>query len=476
MLRYNIERNLLVLFFVRIASSMSMAVMFSSLALYLNTTIKLDGKLSAEIIGTFLALSYILPLLGGYLGNNYINFKKLYCVGMTIQALGVLLLAFVGSHLVSVALAMFLVGSMVGSVSIFVFISEIVGDDDYYRRRAMLWNYCAMNIGFISGYIFSGAMALHHSYKMLFLILSGFPILAVLLVGSLLHYQKKPNRKRDVNRWGLVISSIILVAVLHYVIAYASTIRIYILLLSSLGFLYLLFSQFSVNREKRIGMWTLAFYMVVAALFWSVYMLTPTFLMIFMRDHVNMLVYGKQITPQWLVNVNPIILIIGPVLLAWFVNKLKKRKKLELPTAFFFFAGVLCTAIGALILSHVITQTPATIKIPVLYIIIYLAFIGLAELFIGPEGVGLPGKLAPRRLKGVMTGAWISMLGVGSVVSTFISDAMFGSDHRAPLIASGEILHHIAVGMFLLAAFTLFAGLWFDSRFKRSLRLRASLD
>lgn len=466
-----IKRNLTVIFFARVASSMGIAVMFSSLALYFASSVQFSERVSAEMIGLFLALHYTLPLLGGYLGNNFIDFKKLYCIGMSIQVAGDLFLAAAPIDFLTFGLAMFLIGSMVSSVSIIMFINDTVGDNDNRRRRAMLWNYCATNIGIFVGYLISGLFGMHHAYRTLFLLLAICPMISVFLISRFLNHEPSHRKKSGKTLIAMVPFIIGAVFVIHLLIQYAAFLRIYVLCLSGLGILYLFVSAFLVDRESRIRLFSLVFYVLIGILFWSVYMLTPTVIMDFMKDHVHLFVNGAEIAPQWLNSVDSIIIITGTPLLAFLLKRLKDSRNIEVSTSTLFFLGMTLAAIGAFFLSHMmIAWGMSNMQVPVFYVAIYIAFLSLGEMCLAPEGQSLPGKLAPKHIRGIAAGVWLSTLGMANVFASFVSDHILGTSKIASTTAYGGVLHQISIMITVAALLALGIGMIFDWRLRATCR------
>ncbi|MCD6056390.1 MAG: transporter, partial [Gammaproteobacteria bacterium] len=82
---YALERKLAIIFFAKAITAFSTAVLYSSLNLYLISDLHFGEKYAAQLVGVFLGISYLLPLIGGYIGNRLIDFKALFCIGSSFQ-------------------------------------------------------------------------------------------------------------------------------------------------------------------------------------------------------------------------------------------------------------------------------------------------------------------------------------------------------------------------------------------------------
>ncbi len=453
-------KSLTTLFFVKMFSSLCFAIIMSSLALYLNTELHHNEKQSAIIVGTFLALNYALPLIGGYIGNNYVSFKKLFCAGMVFQSFGLIGMGYF--HVLGASLALILIGSMVGTVSIIVFISSLTGDDHDYKRKAMLWNYCGMNTGFLFGFFISGSFGLHASYQILFKIIAILPLLSMFLVNRYISYNSEHEGKKTFSI--LAISFIVLVTISAYLLAHAAISRYFLLLIPVLGIIYLTFLAFTkYENTERTKLLTFIFYMLLSIFFWSIYMLLPTVIMLFIKDNIHATVYGVQLAPQWFDLIDSIVLVLTPPLLAKLLSIAKEKYNYSPPTSVLFGLGLLFLAFASLI----ITDS----SLPLIAIVsLYILLQSLGELFIGPEGYCLPGKLAPKGIREFTTGAWVSTLGIASLIATILSDHILENKHTVTLSTISHTYHTIFWVITTLCCITFLFGFRLD---KKTLKLNA---
>ncbi|CAM4505055.1 MAG: hypothetical protein LEGION0403_FIIPPAGN_01925 [Legionella sp.] len=65
----NMPKGIIALYFMQALATFSYATLYSSLALFLTKQLQVEHKLSNSIVGLFLALNYVLQLIGGLLGG-----------------------------------------------------------------------------------------------------------------------------------------------------------------------------------------------------------------------------------------------------------------------------------------------------------------------------------------------------------------------------------------------------------------------
>src|SRR5678815_2969689 len=90
-------RGLMVLFFTEMWERFGYYLMVGILLLYLiNTTTGGKGlprAMGADIVGTFIALVYLTPFIGGLIADRYLGYIKSIFLGGSLMATGYLLLA-----------------------------------------------------------------------------------------------------------------------------------------------------------------------------------------------------------------------------------------------------------------------------------------------------------------------------------------------------------------------------------------------
>ncbi len=379
-------------------------------------------------MGLFLAISYGLPLLGGFIGNNYINFKTFLVYGLTIQACGLFLLGVIETSylLLPTILGMVLIGCLVTSVGLLEFFSQYSGSKVINQRKAMLLYYLSMNIGNAIGSVISGLFMIGNHLDYLFILLTLMPIICIFIVSKYVQYDKIP--KKETKKPFLFFSIIILILLFLINILFSIKYNITqntLILLCIVLFTILCYYVFLFKGKERVNLISFTLYAIYSILFWSVFLLTPIIIMFLISDWVNLNWY-ITIQPQWLDIIDPLIIILMSPLLVYFFNALKNKFSIILPTYLLFFIAIILTAIATFLLS---TYIQPEHKISPLVIILYISILALAELFIGPEGYSLPVKLSPPSIRGTITGIWVSGMCVSSLISSLIAKYILNSGH-----------------------------------------------
>src|ERR1700754_4267274 len=91
-----------VLFLTEMWERFGFYLMIGILPLFLRATDKggraMDNALSIDIVGSYVALVYLTPFIGGLLADRYIGYRKSIFIGGSLMAAGYLLLGINGSN------------------------------------------------------------------------------------------------------------------------------------------------------------------------------------------------------------------------------------------------------------------------------------------------------------------------------------------------------------------------------------------
>lgn len=122
--------------------------LFSALfVLYLNERRGVSATRAVEIYGYFLSASYLAPLLGGRLCDGRMGCRRTALLGMSLQAIGYLLLSVENPAAIAIALGFMSLGSGLFKAGLQALLSNLYVDSDSRRESGFSWLYVAINVG-----------------------------------------------------------------------------------------------------------------------------------------------------------------------------------------------------------------------------------------------------------------------------------------------------------------------------------------
>jgi POT family proton-dependent oligopeptide transporter len=416
--------TVLTIIFIRLLSALPFAIFYSSLELYL---INIHFQNNTALVGSILALSFGLSLLGGYLGGRYLSYKSLFLSSILFQAIGCIVFSTQNHDMVLWFSSLFLLGSIGNTISINMMLTQLFNFYDYKRERAFFILYMFLNIGYLVGYTLAGYFANINQYTWIpriTLITSSFVLIIILLFWKKLDSKPLANKMRFSSlKLGLMFfaSLIVLRQLLEHPIITNSILVILWLIFAGLMYLHIKKYHSNLNTEIKL------FYLLLfsALIFWSVYFLAPMALIIFIKYHVNLRLGQLLIAPQWIQNINTVVIITGSI---WFGVNIKTNSAIYLKRQ--FSKGLLLIGFGFLILALGIISDISGKPLNISWIVVSYVLQSCGELLIGPIGYALVGRLVPETYQSMMTGIWITLLGVASAIASFISSSFLSTSYH----------------------------------------------
>lgn len=420
---YRMPAGTVALFFIQVFATLGFAVLYSTLVLYATRHFDFTARDAAAIMGLFGAFNYGLHLFGGYLGGRFLSNRNLFIGGMTLQMLGCAWISTGTLAALYLGLALFLTGSGLNVTCINMMLTQRFEPADLRRESAFLWNYAGMNIGFFVGFAVAGHFQLTEDYRSLFLFATIGNLMAIVLAAlnwkalkdietPLLHVTSKQYRARNVAGVMILVG---LVPVVWYLLQRGgSTETLFKLGGLAVGLMLLYLTLKHRDARERNNMWAYLILGLGSLVFWALYQMAPNGLQLFAVHNVDLYVWGVQVAPQWIQNINTVVIVVGgPLLAALFVRLRARGWRIDIPQQ--FAIALLLMGLAFLVLPVGISLADNLGKVAFIWLFICYVLQSLGELFISPIGYAMIGKLAPRQYQGVMMGSWMLVTGLASL-------------------------------------------------------------
>jgi POT family proton-dependent oligopeptide transporter len=411
------------LFFIQIFATLGFAVLYSTLVLYATRHLHFSVKEATAIMGVFGAFNYGLHLFGGYLGGRFLSNRNLFVGGMVLQVLGCGTIALGSTAAMYWGLALFLTGSGLNVTCINMMLTQRFAPEDERRESAFLWNYAGMNIGFFVGFSVAGHYQQTEAYSPLFIFATVGNFLAIML--ALFNWKIVADRKTPLlqatsaqfrARFGVGIAILLGVpVVVWFMLQHTGPTGIILKAASGVVAAALIYlTMRHPEQSERKKMWAYLILTVGNLVFWSLYQMAPNGLMLFAVNNVRLRVWGIEIAPQWVQNINTVVIVVGGPLLAALFTRLRTRGwRIDIPQQ--FSASLILMALGFLALPVGIAFADASGHSAFFWLFASYVLQSIGELLISPIGYAMIGKLAPSKYQGIMMGTWMLVTGLASL-------------------------------------------------------------
>jgi len=174
------------------------------------------------------------------------------------------------------------------------------------------------------------------------------------------------------------------------------------------------------NVPERKRMWAYLILTLGSLMYWSLYQMAPSGLQLFAVGNVKLELWGIRIAPQWVQNINTLVIVLGgPLLAAWFARLRERGWPVDVPQQ--FAASLVLMGLGFLALTLGISLADAQGKVDFVWLGTSYVLQSLGELLISPVGYAMIGRLAPRQYQGVMMGSWMLVTGLASLFAADFS-------------------------------------------------------
>lgn len=322
-------RGLYVLFFTEMWERFGFYLMIGILPLFLRATDKggrgMDNALSIDIVGTYVALVYLTPFLGGLLADRYLGYRKSIFFGGALMALGYLILGIPGSNtLLYAGLGCVIVGNGFFKPNISTLLGNIYNTEELKPKKDIAYNifYMGVNIGaFICNFV---AAYLRNNYNWGYAFMAagvGMIIGLIWFAFGQKHVKHgdiiNPVQKEDM-QMSKIILSVFVPAIIAGTIGWMipgnligsdSNDAFIFACIPIIIFYYSIWARCTGLDKKRIG--TLYILFGVAIIFWNIYNQNSTALTIWAETYTNRetpAAAEKLLTPFGFlekVNINP---------------------------------------------------------------------------------------------------------------------------------------------------------------------------
>ena len=299
-------RGLYVLFFTEMWERFGYYLMVGILFLFLHDTVQnggrgMDTSLAADITGSYIALVYLTPFIGGLVADRYIGYRLSIFLGGSLMALGYFLMAVPNSGgLMYAALSCVIIGNGFFKPNISTLLGNIYNKEELRSKKDVAYNifYMGINIGaFIFNFV-AAYLRIKYSWSYAFAAAGFGMVLCLLIFASGQKYVKhadviKPVQKEDMP-FSKIVLSVFVPAIVAGIIGWFipgnlfgsdSNDAFIFACVPVMIFYFMVWYRCSGFDRKRIG--TLFTLFGVSIIFWNIYNQNATSLTIWADSYTK---------------------------------------------------------------------------------------------------------------------------------------------------------------------------------------------
>ena len=395
------------------------------LVLYLTHTFKFSDDKSFAIYSGFIALLYVMPIIGGYLSDRLLGLKHSIILGASLMAVGNALLIFPYSDFVYLGLSVVAVGSGFFLPSIVPLVGQLYKEDRRGRDAGFTLYYIGKNIGALLAPLVCGIVGQQFGYNYAF-ILSTLGMLSGIYVfvrGQKhlidIETNKEHHYRRGVLSTVLIYASIVVMIPLVYLVL-MYTLDGYLLVCAGVIALAVMLTigvrHDAAVRRRLVAIVMMLFFVVI---FFALLGQGGTTLNLFIERIIDRQVFGYQIPPSVFYTLDPIFMILTGPLLAMLWTRLAKINREPSEVVKFTMAMIILAA-GFMVFvaaGHLASEQG---RVTPLFVVLGYLLFPIAELLIMPIGLSLVTRLSPKGHDAILVGIWM----LGYSVSGYLTGAV----------------------------------------------------
>ncbi|OUV02894.1 MAG: MFS transporter [Betaproteobacteria bacterium TMED82] len=440
---------LYVLFLTEMWERFSYYGMRALLILYLTKHFLFSDGEAGLIYGSYVALIYGLPLLGGILADRYLGMRKAVTFGAILLVFGHLSMAVEGPmafyeggeinrsqfgiQFLYLSLSFIAVGVGFLKANISTLVGTLYDREDCRRDSGFTIFYMGINIGAFAATLLCAYLGETYGWRY------GFGVAGVgMVIGLLTFYLGTPLlgkiglppnpelllRKSFIGlnfEKCIYLFSILFLIFVWVLMQMAQSLGIILIILgiASVGWI-IWFCLRECRKAERDNIYSMLLLMAFSVLFWALFEQAASSITLFTDRNVNI---GKDISAGMFQALNPMFIILSAPLFAFFWTFMGKRK-IEPSTPVKFALAILQIGAGFYILVIGSAYADSEGKVALIFLVMMYFLHTTGELCLSPVGLSMVTKLSVGKIMGMMMGVWFLSSSFAGYVSGWIAGLM----------------------------------------------------
>ena len=400
-------KGLYVLFATEMWERFSFYSMLAMFTLYLRDTTGQGFAWSADsattLYANYLMFVYASPLVGGWLADRKLGYRKAVMIGGLFFMAGHLLLSIRSIPVVYVALACLVIGNGFFKPNVSAMVGNLYPEGSHLKDRAYNIFYMGINVGAFLAPVVAEIVQRNWGFHPAFAVAAGGMAISVFILWKFKRFIQGADRPGRATADEMADSAAVTVDAPPTAASRQTAVN-----LSRRE------TMDAVPEWKRIGALIVVFLIVIV--FWMVFHQNGSTLTYWANDNTAWQVSGIV---SLAINAGWVIILTFPLVAFW---RWLDSKGLEPSTPTKMAFGMMLTGLSFFILfiaarvgeATVSGSDPYAFKVSPLWLIGAYGVLTLGELMLSPMGLSLVSKVAPVRFRGVMMGGWFVATAIGN--------------------------------------------------------------
>jgi len=433
------------------------------LVLYLTKYHLYSTEKATMVLGAYMAMVYMTPILGGYLADRFLGSRKAVVYGGLLLVLGHVLMGFHGAPAFmdgetvvrddsAISFFFLSLGLIVGGMgflkaNISTIVGSLYGPNDPRRDGGFSIFYMGINIGSFTSIAIVGYVGENIGWNY------GFALAGICMLFGLLVFLKgqpllegradppNPEELKQKSPIGLSIENtiylggLVLVLLSWQLLQYQAVVGNLLLVCGAIMVGIVGFYSFKdCTKEERHRLFVAMFLITLQPLFWALFEQQAGSLTLLADQKFDLNFLGMTFVASQVQSMNPLFIIVFAPVMAWLWVSLA-RKGLDPSTPAKFAIAMLLIGGGFVLFALALGLDESSSK-SFMWLVMLYWFMTVAELCISPIGLSMITKLSVPKIVGMMMGVWFLGLAFGNYLSGVIGSLTGSGGHGA---AAGDV-------------------------------------
>jgi len=460
--------GLYMLFFAELWERFCYYGMRALLAFYVADQFMMNEAEASVTYGAYTSLVYATAILGGWVADKILGFRRSIIVGGLLMAVGEFVLMVPTQFGLMVGLSLMVVGNGLFKPNISTVVGKLYPEGDPRRDQGFTIFYMGINVGAFLAGIVCGYIGETFGWNWGFLTAGAGMLLGigtfVVGQGRLGEHGKAPEGRDGLGPVVQVLAGCAVLTVGVYFLLGKSDWMLAFLSALMGGVILLLliigFRQDRIGRDRMIGLIVLLF---ANMFFWALFEQAGSSLNFLARNYTDRHIVGGdswEFPATWFQSVNAVCIVaFAPLFVILWRWLDRVRKNPSIPVK--FGLGIIPLGLGFGVLLLGIQITPAGSNAFWIWLFLLYALHTAGELCLSPVGLSAMTKLAPKQVGGMVMGAWFLSVAVGNYAAGQVA-AMVGSGGQegqpAELSAYTDVFSSAMWASFIVGGFFVLIG------------------
>jgi POT family proton-dependent oligopeptide transporter len=408
------------------------------LAIYLAFHFQWPDSKVYSLVGSFTALTYLSPFIGGWIADRFLGQKAAVLLGAIILLLSYVVLGFGKTQFTLMhALASIAIGTGLLKPNIASLLGAQYTDQCAHREHGFTIFYLGITTGIILGTTVPSVLKHYFGWQIAFISAAvGLLFSIITFVFGILRHHIDDYHPKKIQLMDMVFTTITLMLlwpICGHILLHPKFADIVFPLISLLAILYLFYCIYSEPKTQSIKTLLILLLCTVSTIFWAFYFQMFMSLTLFIIRAVQSELFQIQIAPPYYVALQSLGMIVLGLLLTRKNHQMLPiaKKAIDISKKFSWAMFYMLLAYGLIV--GVCKISAPDYKISPLFIAGAYLFISVAELLLSPVGISAITVLSCRKKVSTMMGIFFVSLGVGGFLSGKLANLTAIEDTQAPL-------------------------------------------